>query len=161
ALGLLLAWMGGTFRDRIRPGEVPAGRPSAAARTLVTVEQVRGEETATTVGSIQPKKRTEVASQLLATVLDVRVRPGDRTPAGGVLRPLDARELAAQRREAAAAQTAAEADLVTRGADYERVKPLRDAGSISADEFDKFEGAFRVAAAQVSRTKEAIARLDV
>src|SRR5205807_322732 len=78
AFGLLLAWMGGDFRDKVRPGEVPAGRPPAAGRTLDTVERVRGEETATAVGSVQPKKRTEVASQLLATVLDVRVRPGDR-----------------------------------------------------------------------------------
>jgi membrane fusion protein, multidrug efflux system len=161
AIGVTLAWTGGTFRDRVRPGEIPAGRPSAAARTLVTVERVRGEETVTTVGSIQPRKRTEMASHLLATVLDVRVQPGDRIPPGGVLITLDDRELVAQRREAAASQTAAEADLLTRRADYERVKRLRDTGSVSTEEFGKVEGVFQVAAAQVSRANEAIARIDV
>src|SRR5947207_2901855 len=153
--------MGGAFRDQVRPGERPAGRPAAAGRTLATVERVRGEETATAVGSVRPKRRTEVASQLLATVHDVRVRPGDRVLAGGVLITLDDREPAAQRREATASQTAAESDLVTRRADYERVKRLRDTGSVGTEEFGKGEGAFRVAAAPVTRAKEAITLLDV
>src|SRR5262245_8700859 len=73
AFGLFLAWMGGEFREKVNPGELPPARPSAAGRTIVLVERVRGVETATAVGSVQPKRRTEVASQLLATVLDVRV----------------------------------------------------------------------------------------
>ena len=161
AFGLFLAWMGGDFRGKVRPGEVPAGRPSAADRTLVTVERVRGEETAAAVGSVQPKKRTEVASQLLATVLDVRVRPGDRVQPGDTLVTLDDRELAARRREAAAALTAAEADRVTRRAEFERVKRVRDTAAVSSEEFGKAEGAFRVAEAQVTRANEAIAHLDV
>jgi multidrug efflux system membrane fusion protein len=161
ALGLFLAWMGGAFRDTVRPGEVPAGRPSAAGRTLATVERVRGEETATAVGSVQPKKRTEVASQPLATVLDVRVGPGDRVKAGDALVTLDDRELTARQREATASLTAAEADRVTRRADYERVNRVEDTGAVSSEEFGRVEGAFRVAEAQVSRAKEAIAHLDV
>jgi RND family efflux transporter MFP subunit len=161
ALSLFLAWMGGAFRDKVRPGELPVGRPSAAGRTLVSVEKVRGEDTAAAVGSVQPKKRTEVASQLLATVLDVRVRPGDRVSPGDPLVTLDDRELAAQQREATASLAAAEADLVTRRADYERAKTLRERGTISAEEFNRLEGAFRVAEAQVARAKEAIARLAV
>jgi RND family efflux transporter MFP subunit len=160
-LSLFLAWMGGAFRDKVRPGELPVGRPSAAGRTLVSVEKVRGEDTAAAVGSVQPKKRTEVASQLLATVLDVRVRPGDRVNPGDPLVTLDDRELAAQQREATASLAAAEADLVTRRADYERAKTLRDRSTISAEEFNRLEGAFRVAEAQVTRAKEAIARLAV
>src|SRR5262245_62373956 len=75
AFGLFLAWMGGALRGKVRPGELPPTRPSAAGRTVVPVERIRGEETATAVGSVRPKRRTEVASQILATVLDVRVRP--------------------------------------------------------------------------------------
>src|SRR5262245_60064339 len=161
AFGLFLAWMGGALREKVRPGEVTPARPSAAGRTVVPVERARGEETATAVGSVQPKRRTEVASQLLATILDVHVRPGDRVKPGDVLVTLDDRELAAQQREATASLAAAEADLVTRRADYDRVKPLRDTGSVSPEESSKVEGAFRVAEAQVTRAKEAIARLAV
>lgn len=161
ALGLLLAWMGGNFSGKVCPGEIPAVRPTAVGRTLVTVERLRGAETADAVGSIQPKKRTEVASQLLATVLDVRVRPGDRVTAGDTLVTLDDRELTSRRREAIAGLAAAEADRATRRADYERVRRARDTGALSPEEFDRAEGAFRVAAAQVTRAQEAIGHLDV
>jgi membrane fusion protein, multidrug efflux system len=161
ALGLLLAWMSGNFRGKVFPDQVPAVRPSAVGRTLVTVERVRGEETVAAVGSVQPKKRTELASQLLATVLDVRVRPGDRVATGDTLVALDARELIARRREATAALTAAEADRVTRRADYERARRARDTAAVSTEEFSRAEGAFRVADAQVTRAQEAIAHLDV
>jgi RND family efflux transporter MFP subunit len=160
-LGLFLAWLGGAFRDKVPPGEVPAERPSAAGRALVPVEKIRAADTAAAVGSVQPRKRTEVASQVLAVVLEVRVQPGDRVKPGDRLVTLDDRELVAQQREATAALAAAEADLVTRRTDYERLKKLRDTGSVSADEFTRVEGAFRVADAQVARAKEVIARLAV
>jgi RND family efflux transporter MFP subunit len=153
--------MGGAFREKVRPGEVAADRPSAVGRTLEPVEKLRSEDTATAVGSVQPKKRAEIASQLLATVLDVRVRPGDRVKPGELLVTLDDRELSAQQREATASLAAAEADLVTRRADYERGKRARASGVLSEDEYARVEGALRVADAQVTRSKEAIARLAV
>jgi membrane fusion protein (multidrug efflux system) len=161
ALGLFLAWMGGAFRDKVRPGEVPVPRPSAAGRSLAPVEKVRGEETATAVGSVQPKKKTDISSQLLATVVEVTVRPGDRVTAGEPLVLLDDRELLAQQREATASLTAAEADLVTRRTEYDRVKLSRDKGAVSADEVSKVQGAFRVAEALVGRAKEVISRLAI
>lgn len=159
--GLFLAWMSGALRERVRPGEMPPVRQSAAGRTVATAERVRDEETASAVGSVQPRRQTEVASQLLATVLEVRVRPGDLVKQGDALIILDDRELAAQEREATALLAAAEADLITRLADYDRAKRLRSAGSVSPEEYGKVEGLFRVAEAQVMRAKEAIARLTV
>lgn len=161
ALGVFLAWMGGAFREKVRPGEAAAERPSADGRTLAAVERVRTDDTVAAVGSVQPKKRTEVASQVLASVLDVGVRPGDRVKAGTPLVILDDRELVAQQREATAGLTAAEADQVTRRADYERAKKSRASGVIGDEEYVRMEGAFRVAEAQVTRAKEAIARLAV
>ncbi|MBA4066508.1 MAG: efflux RND transporter periplasmic adaptor subunit [Isosphaera sp.] len=161
ALGVFLAWMGGAFREKVRPGEAVAERPSSVGRTLVAVERVRTDDTAAAVGSVQPKKRTEVASQVLASVVDVGVRPGDRVEAGTPLVVLDDRELVAQQREATAALTAAEADLITRRADHERAKKARASGVIGEEEHVRLEGAFRVAEAQVTRAKEAIARLAV
>lgn len=160
-LGLFLAWMGGAFREKVPPGQSPASRPSATGRMLVMVESRRTPDTITAVGSVQPRKRTEVASQLLATVLEVRVRPGDRVATGDLLIVLDDRELLAQQREALAAQTAAEADLVTRKSDYERIKALRASGVVSQEEYNRIEGAYRVAEAQVVRAKEVLARLAV
>jgi RND family efflux transporter MFP subunit len=161
ALSVFLAWMGGSFRERVRPGEASVTRPSSAGRTLVAVEKLRSDDTVTAVGSVQPKKRAEVASQILATVIDVKVRPGDRVRADQPLVLLDDRELAAQQRETSAALVSANADLATRTSEFERAKKSRAAGGISEDEYGKAEGAYRIAEAQVTRAREAISRLAV
>lgn len=157
-LGLFLAWMGGAFHTKVHPGAEPVEKPSAAGRTLVTAERATETETVTAVGTVQPRKRTEVASQLLASIREIKLRPGDPVQAGKVVITLDDRDLLAQQREASAALTAAEADLATRRRDYDRVKDLAAA---SADEKSRAEGAFRVAEAQVNRAKGAIGRIEV
>ncbi|HEY2786004.1 MAG TPA: efflux RND transporter periplasmic adaptor subunit [Fimbriiglobus sp.] len=159
ALGLFLAWMGGAFHEKVPPGVVPVERPKSAGRTLVTAERTVGMETVTAVGSVQPRRKTEVASQLLASVREIKPRPGDRVKVGEVLVVLDDRELLARQREAAAAFAAAEADLVTRRSNYQRIKAL--GGSVSAEELNNVEGAFRVAETQVNRAKATIGRIEV
>ena len=161
ALGLFLAWMGGAFHEKVQPGVAPVERPSAEGRVVVTSERTVGMETVTAVGSVQPRRKADVASLLLATIREIKVRPGDRVKAGDVIVVLDDRELTAQQREAAAALSATEADLNTRKSDYERVKSLRDSGTVSAEELNRVEGLFRVTEAQVRRAKETISRIEV
>jgi RND family efflux transporter MFP subunit len=161
ALALFLAWMGGAFHEKVKPGVVPVERPSAAGRTLVTIERTVETETIAAVGSAQPHRKTEVASQLLATIREIKVRPGDHVKAGDLLITLDDRELTAQQHEAIESLASAEADLVTRKSDYERIKSVRGTGSVSAEEFARVEGALRVTEAQVRRAKETINRIDV
>jgi RND family efflux transporter MFP subunit len=160
-LALFLAWMGGAFREKVHPGELSVERSSAAGRKLVEVERERAEDAAVVVGSVQPRKKTDVASQLLASVREVKVSPGDRVEEKAELVILDDRELLAQQNEAQATQSAAEADLVVRKGDFERAKMLRQQGSIGAEDFSRIEGALRVAESQVVRTKATVARLAV
>ena len=161
ALVLFLAWMGGAFHEKVPPGVTPVERSKAAGRTLVTAEKTVGVETVTAVGSVQPRRKTDVASQLLASVREIKPRPGDRVKVGEVIVTLDDRELVAQQREAAASLASAEADLATRKSEYERVKSLRGSGSVSAEEMNRVEGAYRVTEAQVRRAKETIGRIEV
>ncbi len=158
ALVLFLAWMGGAFHEKVPPGVAAVERPKAAGRTLVAAERTVGTETVTVVGSVQARRKTDVASQLLATIREIKPRPGDRVKAKDVLVTLDDRELVAQQREAAATLAAAEADQVTRRADFMRIKALVGA---SAEELSRVEGALRVADALVNRAKETIGRIEV
>jgi RND family efflux transporter MFP subunit len=160
-LVLVLAWMSGAFRPKVAPGVVPDERPMAASRRLVPVERVRGEETVTAVASVQPRRKADVASQVLATVQEVKVNPGDRVKAGDLLVVLDDRELVAQQREAQAAAGAAEADLVLRKRDYDRLKELYPKGAASREDLDRVEGAYSVAQAQLRRSQEQVARIEV
>lgn len=160
-LALFLAWMGGAFHDKVRPGTVPVERPTLGSRAVVVAAKTVGVETITAVGSVQPRRKTDVASQILATVREIKPRPGERVKTGDVLVILDDRELLTQRAEATATLTAAEADLVTRQKEYDRLKPLLKSGSVSADEFSKVEGAFRIGESQVRRARESISRVEV
>ena len=156
-----LAWMGGAFREKVHPGEVPVPRDSATGRATAMVEKRRVEDSATVVGSVQPRRRTEVSAQLLARILDVKVRPGDMVEPMQELILLDDREIRAQQAEAQAAVTVAEADLVIRNTDFTRAQLEREKGVTGIAEFARYEGAMKVAEAQVKRAKEAVGRLDV
>jgi len=160
-LALFLAWMGGAFHEKVPPGVALIERPTSAGRTLVAAERTVGQETVTAVGSVQPRRKTDVASQLLASIREIKPRPGDRVKAGDLLIVLDDRELVAQQREAVASLAATEADLVTRRSNYQRMKSLSGAGTVSAEEVNNVEGAFRVAETQVKRAKETISRIEV
>jgi RND family efflux transporter MFP subunit len=161
ALVAFLAWMGGAFREKVHPGEVPVPRPSAAGRLTAVVEKQQIEDAATVVGSVQPRRRTEVSAQLLARILDVKVRPGDVVEPTQELILLDDREIRTQEAEAQAAVMAAEADLVTRKSDFARSQMELEKGVTGIAEFTRHEGAMKVAEAQVKRAKEAVGRLDV
>ena len=160
-LALFLAWMGGAFRPKVPPGEVPVERLSAAGRVVVPVERWHGEETVAAVGSVQPRRKADVASQLLASILEVRVQPGDRVQAGDLLVVLDDRELLAQQREATAAVGAAEADLTLRRQDLDRAKKLVATRAIGQEDYDRIASAAAVARAQLARSKEQVARIEV
>jgi RND family efflux transporter MFP subunit len=161
ALVAFLAWMGGAFREKVHPGEGPVPRASAAGRTTAVVEKRRVADTAPVVGSVQPRQRTEVSAQLLARIVDVKVRPGDPVLPDQELVLLDNRELLTQHAEAQAAMTVAEADLLLRKTDYERARKEREQGVGSEVDFARYEGAFNVAKAQVERAKESVKRLAV
>ena len=122
ALVVFLAWMGGAFREKVHPGEVTVPRDSAAGRATAAVEKRQVADAAAVVGSVQPRRRTEVSAQVLARILDVKVRPGDTVQPEQELLLLDNRELLAQQAEALAAVTVAEADLVVRKTDYTRAR---------------------------------------
>lgn len=160
-LALFLAWMGGAFHAKVPPGVEEVNRPTSTGRTLVPAERTVGMETVTAVGSVQPRRKTDVASQMLASIREIKPRPGDTVKAGDILIVLDDRELVAQQREAVASLAAAEADLVTRKSEYERFKTLRGTGGVSAEELNRVEGAYRVTEAVVRRAKETISRIEV
>jgi len=145
-LGLFLVWLGGAFGARVAPGEVSAKRSSAAGRDLVLVKRSPIDETITAVGSVQPRHKADIASQIIASVLEVKVQPGDRVKPGDVLIVLDDRELVAQHGEALAAVAAAEVDVAVRQRDYDRFLMVAT-DSTSKEEKDRITGAYNLSQA--------------
>jgi membrane fusion protein, multidrug efflux system len=157
---LIIAWMSGWFHAKIAPGEVER-KVATIDRPWITAKLQRTEETVDAVGTVQPRRKISLASQVLATIREIAVHAGDRVKADQVLVVLDDRDLQAQRREAVAAMTAANAELATRARDSKRYKMLLAGKAVSKEEYDKVEGAYQVAEAQFLRAKEQVSRIDV
>jgi RND family efflux transporter MFP subunit len=160
ALVVFLAWMSGAFHAKVPPGIAQREQPSVAGRELVSVKLVPVKETISAVGSVQPRRKADIASQIIATVREVRVQPGDRIKPGDALIDLDDRELLTQQREALAAVRAAEVDLEVRKKEYDRIRNL-PATSVSNEELDRTSGVYNVAQAQLKRSQEQVSRIEV
>ncbi len=160
-LVFVLAWMGGAFHTKIEPKKLEVNRQAIGNRKIISVEKKIIPEFTTAVGTVQPHRRTDIASQLLATIQEIPFRSGQAVKKGDILIVLDDRELLAQQREAIASLAAAEADEISRKIDYERNKGLSGSRSVSFEELNKLQGTFKVAQAQVRRIKETVSRIDV
>ncbi len=165
-----IAWMSGVFHPKIEPvdaadhdhgsaGEVV--EPDAKDRATARVEAIREVERVDAVGTIEPRRKTNVAGQILATILEIKVNAGDAVKRGDPLVTLDDRELQAQSREAAAAISAAEAELSLREQDLARYRKLYADKAVTREDLDRMESTYKVAAAQLRRAREQTSRIDI
>jgi len=156
-----IAWMSGAFHVKEGPRPINRQRPTAEGRQLVPVETMSITETIDAVGTIQPRRKSDVASQILATVREVKVNAGDRVEEGQLLAVLDDREIQAQLREAEAALAGARAELDVRERDFKRYQQMYRENATTKEDYDRTEGAYKGAQSQVNRVAEQIARVRV
>jgi len=160
-LCVLLAWMAGTFHSKVAPAETVRVRRLATGVRTAIAERMRTVQAVDAVGSIQPRRKTDVASQLLATIHAISVDAGDRVAAGQVLVVLDDREIRAELGEAEAAASGVEADLAVRRAEFERYRLMFAEQAVTKEEFDRVQGTFQAAEAQLQQARERIRRVRV
>jgi membrane fusion protein (multidrug efflux system) len=161
ALVLVIAWMSGWFHTKVPPGEAEGGKPDFAGRTWAYAEMLRTTENVDAVGTVEPRRKTVVSSQILATISRITVHASEPVAKGQLLVTLDDRELQAQLREAEAAAAGAQADLVTREHDFQRYKMMYEEKAVTREDYDKFKGAYEVAQAQLRRVQEQVGRTKV
>lgn len=134
------------------PAEKPAGQPAASvAASLGRVETVDWPSTHEAGGVVRARQVAVVSSRVVAPVVEVRVKAGDRVTRGQVLIRLDAREVGAQATRASASASgmrlsieaaqaerrSAESALVLAQATHNRVKGLVETKSATAQELDQ------------------------
>lgn len=162
-------------------GTAPAPPPHAGSpRADVTLARAQTSELSTQFeagGVVRARVSATVASRLLAPVVDVRVRAGDRVKAGQTLVTLDTRDMQAHAARAAAALAAArqsvraadagklevDAGLTLATASYDRISGLHARRSATSHELDEATAALAAARARVAgaeaRAAEAAAAL--
>ncbi len=116
-------------------GEPP--RPSAPQRTVqVAVVTTRSEPVPAILeapGTVQPRARVALSSQINGFVREVRVRAGDSVVAGQILVTLDARDAESQKAMAQAGVDEAQAALAEARTGIEMARSMRSAAKASAD----------------------------
>ncbi len=161
ALVLIIAAMSGYFRTKTEPGEAPLAQPLLDGQAVARVHTLSTTQSVDSVGTVQPRRKTEVASRLLAVINDVAVDAGDSVTAGQLLCTLDDRELQAQLREAEASAAGIEADLNVREREYQRKVRMFKDKAVTKEDVDRSEGAYLMAQAQLQRMKEQANRFKV
>jgi RND family efflux transporter MFP subunit len=143
---------------------------AAAAPITVTVDRVVETEVpsyAEAGGVVRARATALVASRVMAPIVTVTVKAGDRVRRGATLITLDARELSARQAGAAAGVTAAvesaraaesetaaaEAQLKLARATHARIRDLHAARSATAQELDQATAALEGAEAQVATAR--------
>jgi RND family efflux transporter MFP subunit len=134
------------------PGEKPAETAAASIEApLGRVERVDWPSTREAGGVVRARQVAVVSSRVVAPVVEVRVKAGDRVRRGQVLIQLDDREVGAQATRATASaagmklsleaaqaeRRAAESAAVLARATHDRVKGLRDSNSATQQELDQ------------------------
>lgn len=154
-------------------GERAAQSVEPAAAIPVTVAPAAMREriqTSEVGGVVHGQTSATLSSRVLATVRDILVQPGDRVKTGQVLLRLDARDVSAAAREAAARgtvaertidaahveQDAADAALTLARATHRRIAALHERKSATPQELDQAVAALKAAEARVARSRAAL-----
>lgn len=155
-LVLVLAWMSGAFYDKMPPGKVEApGREAPGDATTDTIHRIVRTETVEVVGSVRAEERVDVAPRLMAAVVSLAVRAGDRVAKGQEVARLDDREVKAQYQRARQGVAEAEAALQNAKEEYERTKRAYEQEAVSEQMYDRARAQYRMAQARIQQAREA------
>jgi RND family efflux transporter MFP subunit len=124
--------------------QLPAAETTAQAEAVaVEVAEVKRESVARDViatGTTEPARDANLSPQMTGRIAAITVKEGDKVKAGAVLAKLDSVE-AALRVESTAAQAAStQANYELAKAEYERMAPLAERGTVTAQQLQRLAG---------------------
>jgi HlyD family secretion protein len=173
-IGIVLYAAGFLGGKRVAPGAVQEPLGLAAPARTAHAERVRVPAVEEPVGTVQSRRRVEVAAQVVARIVEICADAGDPATKGEMLLKLDDRELRARADQARQALAAAEAAreravqakvrgdaLLTQAkARYERVQTLFKGAAATEQQIEDAEAAFLEAEAGVADAGAAIAAAE-
>ena len=152
----------------------PEAAPDPIAVTVMPVTAVDTAERLEAGGVVAAQEAASVSSRIVATIVSVRVKAGDRIRAGDVLVTLDARDVVEHTQQARASavaaekslaqarteQNAAEAEHRLASAWHKRIAAVHARNSATDQERDEADARLAAAAARVAGTQAAIEAAD-
>ena len=135
----------------------PAGKPdSLTGVAVIDVKKSSIPDWLEAVGTLRAAQTTQVASQIMGTIVAIRAHEGDRVQGGQVLATIDDTQLRAAVQQTTAASIAAQREVeaadtefTLADATFKRYQQLFDKKSVSPQEFDEIKA--RRASAEARR----------
>ena len=154
---VLMLGLAGKFSPKV-PADAAADRPGATPvqGEPVPVRRVRLPVVESAVGSIRAVHETTIGSKLLARVMEVNLKAGQKVKAADVLVRLDDTDLRAKFQQAKAAVTSAEAVRAQAVLEENRDAQLIKSRAVSQQEYDRAVTASRSAEADLRRVQETV-----
>lgn len=148
----LTAALVGCGEQRHAPADAPE---TVQGLAVVTAERQAVPDTLEAVGTVRAAQTSQVASQLMANIVEIRASEGTRVRKGDILAVLDDAQPRAGLERAKAALRAAEQDVAAAKADFDlatatlrRYQDLFEKKSVSPQEFDEVAARHRGATAR-------------
>ena len=154
---VLMLWLAGWFSPKT-PARLAMNQAQAPSidGQLVKVQLIRLPLSESAVGSIRAVHETSIGSKLLARVLEVNLKAGQKVKAGDILLRLDDADLRAKLQQAKAAVTSLDAACVQAARDAKRAAELIVANAISRSEYEKLSTDVRTTEAELLRAQETV-----
>jgi RND family efflux transporter MFP subunit len=154
---VLMLWLAGRFSPKVPTQPATAlSQPSDISGNVAPVRLIRLPLSESAVGTIRAVHETSIGSKLLARVLEVNLKAGQKVHAGDVLVRLDDTDLRAKLQQAKAAVSAADVAHAQAVADEQRGAQLLPARAISRQEYENAATAVRSAEAGLLRAQETV-----
>ncbi len=155
---LALAACGEAEGNKIELPPPPSSEPQATTPPSIETITLAASEVAVPVygtGNTEPVRKADLAPAMSGRIEKIHVREGQSVREGQILVTIDARasQLSAEQAHAAAAASEAQADQLD--ADYKRLEPLAERGSITASRLEQLESQRKAARAQARAAKSA------
>jgi len=125
----------------------PAAKPEPLTGVaLVVAQKVNVPDGVEAVGTVRAAQTSQVAGQMMGTIVEIRVHEGDRVEVGQVLATIDDSQPRASVEQRTAAtlaaqkeQTAADTEFALADSTFKRYQQLFDKKSVSPQEFDEMK----------------------
>jgi RND family efflux transporter MFP subunit len=159
---LLMLWLADKFSAKVPAtgGSPQAGASSIPAERLATAHIITQPVVESAVGTVRAVHEVSIGSKLLARVLEVNLKAGQKVRSDEVLVRLDDTDLHARLEQAKAAVTSSEAARTQAASDERRAARLVKTRTISEQQYEESLTALRGADANLKRTREAVKEVE-
>jgi RND family efflux transporter MFP subunit len=167
ALAIIVATMAGCSSERETASPVPE---TVSNVSVLSVQSANVPDLVEAVGTLRAAQTSQLAGQMMANIVEIRVHEGDLIRRGQVLAVLDEAQPRAALDRATAADlasqqgiAAADSDLALAEATFKRYQTLYEKKSVSPQEFDEVKARYQAAEARrdMARAGQAQAKAGV